>query len=165
MRDFLLPLVLILVVVAGVWVYFQATATRGGPVVATAPISPDSVAPARPPKVAPKPKHVIARSSTEVVAPPAPAPVEYKPASPPPAPVEYKPASPPPPPRPIPTGTPEQVNVGMDVSKVVELLGEPDLTTLKINRGNLFETYIYKKKSGTNLALIHLEGGRVVPPQ
>jgi hypothetical protein len=153
MRDFLLPLVLILVVVAGVWVYFQATATHGGPVVATAPISPDSVAPAPPPKVSPNPKRVIARISTEVVAPPAPAPVEYKP------------ASPPPPPRPIPTGTPEQVNVGMEVSKVVELLGEPALTTLKINRGNLFETYVYKKRSGPNLALIHLEGGRVVPPQ
>jgi hypothetical protein len=153
MRDFLLPLVLILVVVAGVWVYFQATATRGGPVVATAPISPDSVVPAPPSKVAPNPKRVIARSSTEFVAPPAPAPVEYKP------------ASPPPPPRPIPTGTPEQVNVGMDATRVVELLGEPDLTALKIDRGNLLETYVYKKKPGQNLAFIRLESGRVVPPQ
>ena len=36
---------------------------------------------------------------------------------------------------------------------------------LKINRGNLLETYVYKKKAAPNLALIHLEDGRVVPPQ
>jgi hypothetical protein len=148
----LLPLVLILVVVAGVWVYFQATATHGGPVLTNAPIPTESVAPA-PPKVAPHPKPAIARESARVEAPPAPVQVEERP------------ATPPPPPRPIPTGTPEQVNVGMDVSKVVELLGEPDLTALKIDRGNLLETYVYKKKPGQNLAFIRLESGRVVPPQ
>jgi hypothetical protein len=42
---------------------------------------------------------------------------------------------------------------------------EPDLTALKIDRGNLLETYVYKKKPGQNLAFIRLEGGRVVPPQ
>ena len=52
----------------------------------------------------------------------------------------------------------------MEVSKVVELLGQPDLTALSIRRGNLSETYIYKKP-GENLALIHLESGRVVTPQ
>jgi hypothetical protein len=135
-RDFLIPLVLILVVVAGVYVYFQVTAVHGGPV-ATAPASTETVAP-EPPKPAPHPKPVIAK----VVEPPAPAPVQ----------VEEKPAAPPPPPRPIPTGTPEQVNPGMDAKRVVELLGEPDLTTLKIDRGNLFETYVYEKKPGQNLA-------------
>ena len=154
MRDFLLPLVLILVVVAGVWIYFRATATHGGPVLVNAPIPTESVAPA-PPKVAPHPKPAIARDSARAVAPPASAPAQ----------VEERPASPPPPPRPIPTGTPEQVNVGMDATRVVELLGEPDLTALKIDRGNLFETYVYKKKPGQNLAFIRLEGGRVVPPQ
>jgi hypothetical protein len=111
MRDFLLPLVLILVVVAGVWIYFQATATHGGPVLANAPIPAESVAPA-PPKVAPHPKPAIARDSARAAAPPATAPAQ----------VEERPASPPPP-RPIPTGTPEQVNVGMDATRVVELLG------------------------------------------
>ena len=156
MRDFLIPLVLIVVVVAGIWIYFQATASHGGPVLATAPISTDSLA-AAPPKVAPSPKRAIARSSIEVAARPVPVPA--------PAPVKDKPASPPPPQRPIPTGTPEQVNVGMDATRVVELLGVPDLTALKIDRGNLFETYVYKKKTGQNLAFIRLEGGRVVPPQ
>jgi hypothetical protein len=107
MRDFLLPLVLILVVVAGVWIYFQATATHGGPVLANAPIPAESVAPA-PPKVAPHPKPAIARDSARAAAPPATAPAQ----------VEERPASPPPP-RPIPTGTPEQVNVGMDATRVV----------------------------------------------
>jgi hypothetical protein len=146
MRDFFLPLVLILVVVAGVWIYFTETAVHGGPVVATAPGATESVPPA-PPKVAPHPKPAIAK----VVAPPAP--------------VQEQPATPPPPPRPIPTGTPEQVNPGMDATRVVELLGEPDLTALKIDRGNLSETYVYKKKSGQNLAFIRLEDGRVAPPQ
>jgi hypothetical protein len=50
----------------------------------------------------------------------------------------------------------------MDAGSVVELLGTPDLTALSIDRGNLAETYIYKKKPGENLALIHLAGGRVV---
>ena len=157
MRDFLLPLVLILVVVAGVWVYFLVTATHGGPVLANAPIPTGSVAPA-PPKVAPHPKPAIARDSARAVAPPAPAPTPVE------AQVEERPASPPPL-RPIPTGTPAEVNVGMDTKRVVELLGEPDLTALKIDRGNLFETYVYKKKPGQNLAFIRLEGGRVVPPQ
>jgi hypothetical protein len=152
MRDFLLPLVLIVVVVAGVWIYFQASSPHAGPVVA-APVSAESVAPAPPPK-APPPKRVIARSVPEVVAPAAPAPVVEKPAAP-----------PPPPPRPIPTGTPQEVNTGMEVSKVVELLGEPDLTALAIRRGNLSQTYIYKEKSSQNLAFIRLEGGRVVPPR
>ena len=151
MRDFLLPLVLIVVVVAGVWIYFQASSPHAGPVVATAPISTD-IAPPPPPKVAPSPKRTIARSSPEVVAPAAPAPVVEKPAAP-----------PPPPPRPIPTGTPQEVNTGMEVSKVVELLGEPDLTALAIRRGNLSQTYIYKEKSSQNLAFIRLEGGRVMP--
>ena len=57
------------------------------------------------------------------------------------------------------------MNPGMEVSKVVELLGEPDLTALKIDRGNLLETYVYKKKTSQNVAFIRLEGGRVVPPQ
>jgi hypothetical protein len=48
--------------------------------------------------------------------------------------------------------------VGMDTTRVVELLGEPDLTALKIDRGNLFETYVYKKKPGQDLAFIRLEG-------
>ena len=152
MRDFLLPLVLIVVVVAGVWIYFQASSQHAGPVVATAPIATD-IAPPPPPKVVPSPKRTIARSAPEVVAPPAPAPV-----------VE-KPVAPPPPPRPIPTGTPQEVNPGMEVSKVVELLGEPDLTALAIRRGNLSQTYIYKEKSSQNLAFIRLEGGRVVPPR
>ena len=151
MRDFLLPLILIVVVVAGVWIYFEASSPHAGPVVA-APVSTESVAPAPPPK-APPPKRVIARSAPEVVAPPAPAPVEVKP------------AAPPPPPRPIPTGTPQQVNPGMEVSKVVELLGEPDLTALAIRRGNLSETYIYRQRPGQSIALIRLEGARVVPPR
>ena len=151
MRDFLLPLILIVVVVAGVWIYFEASSPHAGPVVA-APVSAESVAPAPPPK-APPPKRVIARSAPEVVAPP------------PPAPVVEKPAAPPPPPPPIPTGTPQQVNPGMEVSKVVELLGQPDLTALAIRRGNLSETYIYRQRPGQNLAMIRLEGGRVVPPR
>jgi hypothetical protein len=152
-RDFLPPLVLILVVVAGVWIYFQATGTHFRPVLATEPNSTDSVAPAHP-KIAPHPKRAIARNSVGVAAPPAPAPA--------PAQVKDPPASPSPPPRPIPTGTPEQVNVGMDATRVVELLGEPDLTALTIDRGNLFETYVYKEKPGRNLAFIRLEDGRVV---
>jgi hypothetical protein len=156
MRDFLLPLVLIVVVVGGVWIYLQATATHGGPVLATEPVSAASVAPA-PPKVEPHPKRAIARNSAGAAAPSAPAPA--------PAQVENKPASAPPPPRPIPTGTPEQVNVGMDVAKVVELLGEPDLTALAIRRGSLSQTYIYREKTGQALAFIRLEGGRVVRPQ
>jgi hypothetical protein len=158
MRDFLLPLVLIVVVVGGVWIYLQATTTHGGPVLSTASISPDSVAPA-PPKVVPSPKRTIARNSAVDAAPSVPAPAPAPPQ------VEVKPATPPPAPRPIPTGTPEQVNPGMDVSKLVELLGEPDLTALSIRRGSLSETYIYKKKPGQDLAFIRLEGGRVVPPQ
>jgi len=153
MRDFLLPLVLILVVVVGVWVYFQVTATHGGLVPANASIPTESVAPA-PPKVAPHPKPAIARDSARAAEPPAPAPAQ----------VEERPASPPPP-RSIPTGTPDQVNVGMDATRVVELLGQPDLRALKIDRGNLFETYVYKKNPGQNLAFIRLEGGRVLPPQ
>lgn len=150
MRDFLIPLVLILVVVAGVWIYFTQTATHGGPVVATEPVSAATAAP-EPPKPAPRPKPVIAKA----VEPPAPAPVQ----------VEEKPAAPPPPPKPVPTGTPDQVNPGMEATKVVELLGEPDLTALKINRGNLLETYVYKKKRSPDVAFIRLEDGRVVPPQ
>ena len=152
MRDFLLPLILIVVVVAGVWIYFEVSSPHAGPVVA-APVSAD-VAPPPPPKVVPTPKRTIARSAPEVVAPPAPAPV-----------VEKAAAPPPPPPRPIPTGTPQQVNPGMEVSKVVELLGAPDLTALAIRRGNLSETYIYRQRPGQNLAMIRLEGGRVVPPR
>ena len=53
----------------------------------------------------------------------------------------------------------------MDATRVLELLGKPDLAAVKIDRGNLFETYVYKKKPGQNLAFIRLEGGRVVPPQ
>jgi len=140
--------------VAGVWVYFQVTATHEGPVPANASIPTESVAPA-PPKVAPHfAKPAIARYSARTAAPPAPAPAQ----------VEERPASPTPP-RSIPTGTPEQVNVGMDATRVVELLGQPDLRALKIDRGNLFETYVYKKNPGQNLAFIRLEGGRVLPPQ
>jgi outer membrane biosynthesis protein TonB len=151
MRDFLLPMVLIAVVVAGVWMYFEATAPHAGPVL-TAPISTDT-APPPAPKVAPHPKRAIVQRPPEVTEPPAPVQVVKKP------------APPPPPPRPIPTGTPEQVNVGMDASKVVELLGLPDLTALKVRRGNLSETYVYKERPGQNLALIRLEDGHVVTPQ
>jgi hypothetical protein len=153
MRDFLLPLILIVVVVAGVWIYFEVISPHAGPVVA-APVAADTVVPPPPPKVVASPKRTIARSVPEVVAPPAPAPVEVKPAAP-----------PPPPPRAIPTGTPQEVNPGMEVSKVVELLGEPDLTALAIRRGNLSETYIYRQRPGQNIAFIRLEGGRVVPPR
>ncbi|SRR5579863_146157 len=150
MRDFLIPLVLILVVVAGVYIYFQATAVHGGAVVATSPASTESATP-EPPKAAAHPKPAIAK----VVEQPAPTPVQ----------VEEKPAAPPPPPKPIPTGTPDQVNPGMEATKVVELLGEPDLTALKIDRGNLLETYVYKKKTSQNVAFIRLESGRVLSPQ
>ena len=53
----------------------------------------------------------------------------------------------------------------MNATRVVELLGEPDLSALTINRGKLFETYVYKEKPGRKLAFIRLEGGRVVTPQ
>ena len=156
MRDFLLPLVLIAVVVAGVWIYFEVTAAHGGPVQATAPAPGDTSVPPPPPKaVRPTPKIVAARNSAKIESPPAPAS----------APIVSKLAAPLPALRPIPTGTPEQVNPGMEESKVVELLGQPDLTLLSIRRGSLSETYIYKKKTGENLALIHLEGGKVVSPQ
>src|SRR5690242_9592025 len=155
MRDFLIPLVLIVVVVAGVWLYLETTASHAGAVVATVPASTDLPAP--PPKLQPHPKRASAQNSAEVAAASVPAPAPVK--------VEEKPAAPPPPPRPIPTGTPDQVNPGMEVSKVVELLGQPDLTALSIRRGSLSETYIYKKKPGQNLAFIRLEGGRVVTPQ
>jgi hypothetical protein len=156
MRDFLIPLVLIVVVVGGVWFYLETSATHAGAVVATAPSSAD-VPPPPPPKVQPHPKRAIAQNSAEVAAASAPAPTPVQ--------VEVKPAAPPPPPQPVPTGTPDQVNPGMEVSKVVELLGQPDLTALSIRRGSLSETYVYKKKPGQNLAFIRLEGGRVVTPQ
>ncbi len=156
MRDFLIPLVLIVVVVGGVWFYLETTASHAGAVVATAPSSAD-VPPPPPPKVQPHPKRAIAQNSVESAAASvsAPAPVQ----------VEVKPAAPPPPPQPVPTGTPDQVNPGMEVSKVVELLGQPDLTALSIRRGSLSETYVYKKKTSQNVAFIRLEGGRVVTPQ
>ena len=155
MRDFLIPLVLIVVVIAGVWIYFETSLTHAGPV-ATAPPATDTGVPPPPPKALPVPKRAIARSA-DLAAAPAPTLA--------PAQVEEKQAAPPPAPRPIPTGTLEQVNPGMEVSKVVELLGEPDLTALSIRRGSLSETYIYKKKTSQNLAFIRLESGRVVTPQ
>ena len=154
MRDFLIPLVLIVVVIAGVWIYFQTAGAHVGPVLATAPSPADTPAPVAPKKVE-HPKRVIARDSTADAKIPVSAPPQ----------LEAKLAAPPKAPRPIPTGTLEQVNPGMEVSKVVELLGEPDLTALSIRRGSLSETYIYKKKPGQNLAFIRLEGGRVVTPQ
>jgi hypothetical protein len=156
MRDSLIPLVLIVVVIAGVWIYFETSLTHAGPV-ATSPAPADTPAPAAPKKVEPHPKRVIARDSSANATPSVPASPPLR--------VEDKPATPRPAPRPIPTGTLEQVNPGMEVSKVVELLGEPDLTALSIRRGSLSETYIYKRKLGQNLAFIRLEGGRVVPPQ
>jgi hypothetical protein len=156
MRDFLIPLVLIVVVIAGVWIYFETSLTHAGPVATVPPATDTGVPPPPPKKVVPSPKRAIARSA-DLAAPPAPTLV--------PAQVEEKPAAPPRAPRPIPTGTVEQVNPGMEVSKVVELLGEPDLTALSIRRGSLSETYIYKRKLGQNLAFIRLEGGRVVTPQ
>jgi hypothetical protein len=155
MRDFLIPLVLIVVVVAGVWIYFQTAGAHVGPVLATAPSPADTPTPVAPKKVEPHPKRVIAPDSSADAKIPVSAPPQ----------VEAKLSAPPPAPRPIPTGTVEQVNPGMEVSKVVELLGEPDLTALSIRRGSLSETYIYKKKPGQNLAFIRLEGGRVVTPQ
>jgi|SRR5579863_138771 len=155
MRDFLIPLVLIVVVIAGVWIYFQTSAAHAGPVIATTASPADTPTPVAPKKAEPHPKHVIARDSSADATPSVAAPPQ----------VEVKPAAPPPAPRPIPTGTLEQVNPGMEVSKVVELLGEPDLTALSIRRGSLSETYIYKKRPGQNLAFIRLEGGRVVTPQ
>jgi hypothetical protein len=154
MRDFLIPLVLIVVVIAGVWIYFQTAGAHVGPVLATAPSPADTPTPVAPKKVE-HPKRVIARDSTADAKIPVSVPPQ----------VEAKLAAPPKAPRPIPTGTLEQVNPGMEVSKVVELLGEPDLTALSIRRGSLSETYIYKKKPGQNLAFIRLEGGRVVTPQ
>ena len=154
MRDFLIPLVLIVVVIAGVWIYFQTAGAHVGPVLATAPSPADTPTPVAPKKVE-HPKRVIARDSTADAKIPVSAPPQ----------LEAKLAAPPKAPRPIPTGTLEQVNPGMEVSKVVELLGEPDLTALSIRRGSLSETYIYKKKPGQNLAFIRLEGGRVVTPQ
>ena len=156
MRDFLIPLVLIVVVIAGVWIYFQTAGAHVGPVLATAPSPADTPAPVAPKKVEPHPKRVTVPDSSANATPSVPAPAPQ---------VEVKPAAPAPAPRPIPTGTVEQVNPGMEVSKVVELLGEPDLTALSIRRGSLSETYIYKKKTSQNLAFIRLEGGRVVPPQ
>jgi hypothetical protein len=154
-RDFLIPLVLIVVVIAGVWIYFQTTGAHVGPVLATAPSPADTPTPVAPKKVEPHPKRVTARDTSAEATPSVSAPPL----------VEAKLAAPPRAPRPIPTGTLEQVNPGMEVSKVVELLGEPDLTALSIRRGSLSETYIYKKKPGQNLAFIRLEGGRVVTPQ
>jgi len=155
MRDFLISLVLIVVVVAGVWIYFQTSSIHAGPVLATT-TTPVEPAPAVPKKVEAHPKHEAARTAAiEAPSEPAPSPAH----------IEDKIAAPPPPPRPVPTGTPEQVNPGMEVTKVVELLGEPDLTALSIRRGSLSETYIYRNKPGQNLAFIRLEGGRVVIPR
>jgi hypothetical protein len=156
MRDFLIPLVLIVVVIAGVWIYFLTFGAHAGPVLATTSSPTDTPTPVAPKKVEPHPKRVLAReSSTNATPSVLSAPPQ----------VEAKLAAPPKAPRPIPTGTLEQVNPGMEVSKVVELLGEPDLTALSIRRGSLSETYIYKKRPGQNLAFIRLEGGRVVTPQ
>jgi hypothetical protein len=155
MRDFLIPLVLIVVVIAGVWIYFLTTGAHAGPVLARTASPTDTPTPVAPKKVEPHPKRAIARETSADATPSVSAPPQ----------VEAKLAAPPKAPRPIPTGTLEQVNTGMEVSKVVELLGEPDLTALSIRRGSLSETYIYKKRPGQNLAFIRLEGGRVVTPQ
>jgi hypothetical protein len=157
MRDFLIPLVLIVVVIAGIWIYLLASSTHAGPVAATtaAPTEAPTLPVAK--KAAPHPKLDVARNSATLATASEPAVPPQR--------IEDKPAVRPRAPRPVPTGTPEQVNLGMDVTRVVELLGEPDLTALSIRRGSLSETYIYKKRPGQNLAFIRLEGGRVVTPQ
>jgi hypothetical protein len=151
MRDFLLPLALILVVVAGIWIYFTLSTPHAGPVRAVESSPADAVVP---PPSKPQPQHKrLAVSHTEAATP---LPAEPEP----PKSTARRSASPQ---RVVVgSGSPEQVKVGMDAGSVVELLGTPDLTALSIDRGNLAETYIYKKKPGENLALIHLAGGRVV---
>ena len=153
MKDFMLPLVLILVVVAGIWIYFTLSTPHAGPVRAVESSPTDTVVPPPPAKPQPQRKRVSAAANyseavTPVAAPEPPKSADRHSARPQPVAVG--------------SGSPEQVKVGMDAGSVVELLGTPDLTALSINRGNLAETYIYKKKPGENLALIHLAGGRVV---
>src|SRR4051812_46271608 len=61
MRDFVLPLVLILAVVAGIWIHFTLSTTHAGPVRAVEPTSAD-VATTPPPKPPPQHKRQVARS-------------------------------------------------------------------------------------------------------
>ena len=53
------------------------------------------------------------------------------------------------------------VQVGMPSRRVLELLGNPDLSTTTILNGSLAETYIYTHAPDGQFIRIHLRGGRV----
>jgi hypothetical protein len=152
MREFLLPAVVALAVIGGIYYGLtHLTAAR----VYRAPEPATEAAP--PPPASPKPeahRPRLAKPVSKVDEPPAPAPA-VKPA---PAQVASvaKPMDPPP------TGTPDQVKIGMDSTQVVQLLGKPDLTALSIQRGGLVETYVYKPKARETVSVIQIEDGRVV---
>ena len=149
MKDILLPLVLITAAIGGTWYYVSVTTKRDANARAL------SSAPADPPAVtAPQKKHAPIHKAVK------PEPVEEAEtvAAPPRSEEIVRPVRVP---KPVPTGTLSEIKPGMMATQVVDLLGEPKLTAVTIERGTLLETYVYDREPGDGVWLIHLRGGRV----
>jgi outer membrane biosynthesis protein TonB len=154
MKDILLFVVLAIVVVAGVWYYYDTYVHPSvSEVAATTPV----VEPPPPP-----PKKVAARPRPKPIEEPKIEPAEIKPA-PAAAPVVVASSKPARPPKPVRTVEPESITAGTRVTQVIELLGPPDLKAATTDRGSLVETYFYTTASGQDVDLVHLRGGRVEP--
>jgi hypothetical protein len=147
MKDALLPLAFVIIMGAGIWYYISVSAQRDANARALGAASAEQAAPAVPVK---KPAPAIRRVTkpepvAEVAPPPESVPVEI---------AKLSRA-----PQPVPSGTLSDIKPGMEASQVVDLLGEPKLTTMTADRGGLLETYVYKP--GDRILMIRLRGGRV----
>lgn len=149
MKDVLLPLALITAAIGGIWYYVSVTTKRDASARAfsSAPADLPAVT-ATQKKQAPIHKAVKREpvEQAETVAAPQ-RPLEIA------RPVRV--------PEPIPTGTLSEIKPGMRATQVVDLLGQPKLTAVTIERGTLLETYVYDREPGDGVWLIHLRGGRV----
>ena len=60
------------------------------------------------------------------------------------------------------SAAPDDIGVGMPSVRVIELLGRPDLKATTILNGSLLETYIYSDPAQGEFLRVQLRGGRVV---
>jgi hypothetical protein len=152
MKDALLPIALVVALVAGLWYYFSIgsknhTEAAYNPLPADTRAAPPAVK-KTPPTVRRAPKPEPAAAIEEPVV--RPARLEIAKAT-------------PPVPKPVPASSVNAVKTGMNSSQVIDLLGEPKLTAITVDKGTLLETYIYERKPPNDVWMIYLRGGLVNP--
>lgn len=158
MKDTLLPVVVVIALVAGIWYYINVRAQHDASARALSAAAADQGAAVR--SVKKKASTISHTPNPGSGAEATPGPVPVAEAEPTPKSFFVEVARPAPPPNPVPTSTLGDVKLGMDATQVVELLGEPKLTAVTTEGGILFETYVYAR-GPDRVWMIQLRAGRV----